>query len=811
MVQELEAFVQRAEGVSAKQQSLEAQRRWLESITPPEEARVQPAPEEAVRCLYDWLALGAEQPAPPSWMRTVALSASILAAFAGLLALLLNHSVFGALALLCGLAAFIFLLLSARQAAPRTTRSELERHFAEFHLEGFAAWTEPGVQQFLRDTAAHSAARELAAKTAEKQRELELAAGELQQQLPPLEAEKARIAGKLGIDPARAYSQGNSALFYFVTQLTEWQRKHARTLGAQAELEKLSDHLQRQLAVANAKLAPFGYPPAAGSGELRGMLTQLGERKHGYLQAEGKRKNALRNKEEQENQLLSLHSKRFTWLERLHLPADPEEALRQLTLLLPRRAEYLRVRKERDDVIAIRANMERKGQHWPDWEELLARGETALRAEQEAAQRLADKLGEISNQCGVYENQITSAKKQVACEQALATYERETSKWRQRLDEALHNAVGWYLAGELESQEMEAGLPEVFQRARQRFAEFTDGRYELRLQRPNSFRTLDRVDQEERGLDQLSSATRVQLLMAVRLAFVEEREAGARLPLLMDEILASSDEAREQAIITVTLRICRTGRQVFYFTSKLAELALWQQHAGREGIELRVIDLADTPPARVHHALLPTPHSALPAPAGLSHTAYGEALGVPSLDFTNMSASAAHCWYVVEDNDRLYALLQANIRTCGQLTSPHLTELVDGLLGSRAGAQSPRAGRPAGEAGSLLARGPRQTAHFSGAAGERPPHHRVFQNRDPRAGGKPALGSQPPPRRAGRRADQANAQNQPPELPRLLRRARLPGRRRSPPPRCHPRACAGQRRGSDHPAGTDPGGGAAVV
>jgi len=688
VVKALEAFVQRAEGLTLKQQTLEAQLHWLESITPPAEAQSRPAPEEAIRCLYDWLSIGDAPPAVSAWVINVALFASALAAVSGLLALLINKSPFGGLALLCGVAAFLIILLTANRATPRKTRAELEQRFADFGIDGLAAWSEPAIQQFLRELSERVAIRDLAAKAAEKKRGLELEATDLQTKMAPLEEEKVHIAAMLGIDPSLAYAAGNATLYYFVSQLAEWQRKEALAHSAQEELLQFRGEAQHKISVANAKLVTFGYAPCAGSGELSNMSRLLDKRKNDYVQAEKERKAALHNKETQEKLLVDLLGKRLAMLVRLQLAADAEEAQHQLTLLLPQREAFLAIRTARQDAAAIRAETEKKGRRWPDWDALIALDESALRIQQQEALSKAEKLSEISKQCGEYEQQIKSAKEQVACEQALATFEREKSKWRRHLDEVLHSTVGWYIATELDNQMMDTSMPEVFQHARQRFADFTNGRYDLRVQRSdNTFRAFDREDQAERGLGQLSSATRVQLLMAVRVAYVEKQESGVRLPLLMDEILARSDAAREKAIISATLRICQQGRQVFYFTSKPAELAQWEAQARAAGVELCVIDLAQTLPERVINPL-PTTRLPLPNPTGLSHEEYGKALGVPRVDFTAATASAAHVWYAVEDNEQLDALLQANITTSGQLGSPHLTELIDGLLGQASAAKA---------------------------------------------------------------------------------------------------------------------------
>ena len=68
---------------------------------------------------------------------------------------------------------------------------------------------------------------------------------------------------------------------------------------------------------------------------------------------------------------------------------------------------------------------------------------------------------------------------------------------------------------------------------------------------------LDNEEQRERTLDELSSGTRLQLLLAVRVAFVEQQERGPMLPLILDETLGNSDEHRARAPCCTRLRLCR--------------------------------------------------------------------------------------------------------------------------------------------------------------------------------------------------------------------------------------------------------------
>ena len=684
-VQELEAFARRAEGLREKRQALDDHRRWLQSIKPPQEGLRVDFLRDAIRCLQGWQAASEAAHDTGRWQLLAGMIVSALVALFGLLALL-QQSVFGIPALVGGAGLFVlFLLLSRPRGSAGPTRGELARKYAQFCLGEPASWSEGDVERLLDELTAKIAAIELAEQAAVKERELSLEEEALDEEIRRLDEEKARIAGLLGADPAKAYAGGNASLFYFVSQLLEWQRKRAAAAAAEAEIARLEEELAGKAGQANAKLAAYGYPPAAGSGEVGSNAQLLEARGAAYRQAEEKCRKAQAWQDEAAVQAQALTAKRAAFLARLGLAPDPEAARRQLSDWLEQLPAYQAKKRALHDAAAVLAGTERKGRKWPEWDALLTAGEAALARRRDETQQQAARVAEIGAEIGTCEHRITVAKAQAACEEARAALETITGKLREKMERDLRATVGWYITTELEKQGSGADLPDVFLRARQLFAEFTSGRYELRIDREaNRFRAFDTVDGTERSLDQLSSATRVQLLMAVRVAFVERREQGVKLPLLMDETLACSDEVRERAIIEASLRICSEGRQLFYFTGKPAELARWEALAREHGVPLQVVYLDETPAGRVVPEPAPA-RAALPDPAGHDHASYGQALGVPRLDFRRDGASGAHAWYVVEDPGRLRVLLEHGITRCGQLRAPYLAEPVDYLIGTEAG------------------------------------------------------------------------------------------------------------------------------
>jgi hypothetical protein len=159
----------------------------------------------------------------------------------------------------------------------------------------------------------------------------------------------------------------------------------------------------------------------------------------------------------------------------------------------------------------------------------------------------------------------------------------------------------------------------------------------------------------------------------VRVAFVEEQEQGLKLPLLLDETLANSDETRARAIIDATVAIARCGRQVFYFTAQLDEVAKWKSILEDFGdVPYRLIDLAEArglaatqPQPLRENTPLPQPRD--PEPLGLSRAQYAALLNVPAFDPSHPEVGGTHLWHLIDDPSLLYRFLKLRVNTWGQL------------------------------------------------------------------------------------------------------------------------------------------------
>lgn len=682
LVEKLEGFVLKVESFDAKEQALLSQQRWLSSIAKSQENENRNILQQAALSLYQWLYTTVDRDQAGRKWFNIGILISAIAVIVAIFALVKQTSILSGIAVLfSGITFGIFLkLLAGNRNGSGITRREIEQKFASFNLEAPKQWSQNHVDAMACDLLERVADAELSEKVSNKAREIDMEIESLHTSQQQLDEEKEAISELLGMDISKACG-GNHSLLFFVKQLIDWQSKSASVKGMQSKVDNRQNELKKLFEEAHEELKAFGYAPVSGSDELRQSVRALEDRKDGFANANNVLDMEKRNLLNYQTLLADSLQKRIKLLSPFRLEDDPDAAKGTLLQLLKQHESYGGITKKLQEAEFASSEKMREGGQWPDWDRIIALDESELRYQLDNVMQQADRIDDLNIEKGTLENQIRNAKEQAACELALAKLEKITDTLQQRLASSLCSAIGWYLSTEVEKEVTDEQLPDVFTRARELFAEFTSGRYNLKISHnPTDFKAYDNENEAERTLDQLSSATRVQLLMAVRIAFVEEREQEAKLPLLMDETLACSDEYREQAIIEAALNICRNGRQIFYFTSKYSEMAHWLEVAKQNSLPVMTVNLEETPLDKVVHPEDDC-RPVLPDPGGVSHAEYGRLLLVPQLDLLSENASNGHIWYVVEEPAHLKTLLEKGFSRCGQICNKHIKEIIDNLIG----------------------------------------------------------------------------------------------------------------------------------
>lgn len=288
-------------------------------------------------------------------------------------------------------------------------------------------------------------------------------------------------------------------------------------------------------------------------------------------------------------------------------------------------------------------------------------------------------LEDIQRQIAEVETLIQTKKRGHELEDLLSQKEEALDSLYQLYENNLTSITGDLIISELKKETQNENRPEVFKRANEIFGKITLGRYKLLLneKEETNFRAFDTVSNRGYDLTELSTGTRVQLLLSVRLAYVETVESSIKLPLLADELLANSDDERARAIIEALIEISREGRQVFYFTAQADEVEKWQAHLNQPDLEHKTFHLKRD--AHESHVFTPFEPSfsnfklkyEMPHPNGKSHLEYGTIISVPPFNIVAQSSSELHLWYLMDEVEILYGCLTKGIESWGQLENYH--------------------------------------------------------------------------------------------------------------------------------------------
>jgi hypothetical protein len=264
---------------------------------------------------------------------------------------------------------------------------------------------------------------------------------------------------------------------------------------------------------------------------------------------------------------------------------------------------------------------------------------------------------------------ISQASNGQQLEALMAKRDMELANLDRLLDDHL-DALGLKAVSEIliETTDTES-RPEILNAAGTYFASFTHGRYRLfvTLDDEGKFIVSDDLTGRRQELSELSAATKLQLVLAVRLAYISHIEKGLALPIMVDEVMMNSDERRAEEIMGILVNISRE-RQVFYFTASQAERSHWLSVLERTDppVGQMFISLEGTlemPPAiegPIENPFI-TAGEGVPSSEGLTHHEYGRMIDPPGFHPSISSSDQLHVWYLVEDPAVVEGLLRMHI------------------------------------------------------------------------------------------------------------------------------------------------------
>lgn len=659
------------EAVRHRDQELDAR---LEGATdPPDQAEIE-SHQRASDALAEWLGAVGDGLGNAVWAVVLVLVGSLAAVVAASVRLS-PIEIGGGVAAAIGAVWMSFLIWRAR-----SERDSARNRFVKAGLGPPKHWTAKDVARSLDEIQGRLAqlrqadiqARWVAGAREEKKGTA--------RRLMELDEEKRAMAGAIGFDPEATAK----SLHEFVRLVDRLRSAKAEAEAASQEVDGIEDSLSRRIESVVSFLKPWtsdpGAPPQTDLPEPTGRASELEieglERGVRVLTerasvAEAADRSIARAEEEIEK---LLH-------DREQLDAEIEGVFEEAGLepgdrsSLDRRLEVLdsyqdRKQAEHEARIAerqTRATIE-------DEKELIALveadDEARIEAILEGLNGEAERLGELRDEKTAIETRIKEADANNRLGQAMADHAEAETALEDALESARFAAAGRMLIEGVKREHHSAHAPEILRVAQERFEEFTESNWTLELSDSSGFAARDSANDVLRNLSELSSGTRTQLLLAVRLAWATTMEKGREpLPLFLDEALTASDPNRFREVVKSLARIAEEGRQVIYLCAQPADVQLWDWVLGRSPSVVDLGDLRFGVPTEKGPEQFQLPERREFSPPGHNTPEeYAALLGVPEPDLW-ASPNALHPFFILRDDlATLHRLLHDwRILSIGQL------------------------------------------------------------------------------------------------------------------------------------------------
>ena len=634
---------------------------------------IEPRDEDALRrgidALRTWLAYtpDADAPAPTAFARGLWMATVALVFVSVILAVVWHPAAAVGLVGALGVAAAAHRL--GRPVAMRDDRpSVAQRTYAALELQAPREWQPAHVQARLDEHEKVLARQGERRVWTERRQELETRLDEADDKAAAAAAAAAEVAAGYGL----ALAGGPAALVSLAGRTVQWQdaaADRAAAEGRRAEAEAGRDAALFALSALLRGL-PCGAALDASEGAAHVETVRTGTAEAERLAEAAARAEADRDVARGAD--ATARAGLLAVLEPLDLQPDTPGLDGVVARLAAQRDAYGAAQAALAEARALADDAARRAAAhalYTDALGALGAAETARRRDE--ARASAARRDDWLAQAAAVGERLDAARAGTALEDARARHDAALAALEADYDAAADALVANVLADAVDEATRDEHLPAVFGAAREKLLAITADRVRLAFDaRTATFRAVDVPTGRTHALDELSGGTRLQLLLAVRLAFAEHQERSLQLPILLDEALANSDDGRADRVVQSILDLAAGGRQILYFTAQAEEVARWQRQAAASGAPCTVVTLPAGAPAPAAEALPAyDTAAALPAPQpGETLEAYAARLGAPAWSARD-AVSALPLWTLLDRAATLHSLAQRGYATWGQVLS----------------------------------------------------------------------------------------------------------------------------------------------
>ncbi|NDV58438.1 ATP-binding protein [Bacteroides sp. 519] len=403
-----------------------------------------------------------------------------------------------------------------------------------------------------------------------------------QTRLMDIKTEYFRIKENMGMLPENMdlLTSNYNSFFLFLSNLSKWQDAVIEVEKLQSEQQTYYNNYFDELGIVNTLFDSLNYTTADNHVQAFSLLQTLKkecETKTRIFNEIISQRNIIELKQKEKDSYQSSLKEIYS---RLGLPYGSNKEVYQLN------ADYHLFRQTQkqatDDLAMVNANEHLLSTHplYAVYKEMNKEITTEeVRQKKSEYEYLSARQSEIMREMSDIKARVRERKSKDDIEKALNKKEEALNGLDGLLHNNLKSTTGDLIISHLHEEISLNNDNPVFKRANKILGAITGNRYKLILGegRQPTFKAYDNKLNQIQSLDEISTGTRVQLLLAIRLAYIETQENQIKLPVLADELLANSDDERSEAIIQSLIEISR-NRQLFYFTAQADEVRKWEEH-----------------------------------------------------------------------------------------------------------------------------------------------------------------------------------------------------------------------------------------